>query len=93
MDDALLRAALGTAAGLVMGGLYFGGLWITANRAAAARNPQMLFGISFLGRSALLLVAFYPLLLLGWESAAGWMCGFLAARKMWTSSKGRGAAP
>ena len=86
----MLKAIVGSAAGLLMGGLYFGGLWFTVNRVAGARNPQLLLGISFLGRSALLLAAFYLLLLPGWEAAAGGMFGFLAARKTWTLAKGRG---
>jgi len=86
----VLKAIVGSAAGLLMGGLYFGGLWFTVNRVAGARNPQLLLGISFLGRSALLLAAFYLLLLPGWEAAAGGMFGFLAARKTWTLAKGRG---
>ena len=90
MDFNVLRAIGGAAAGLLMGGLYFGGLWITVNRVVGARNPQLLLGVSFLGRFALLLAAFYLLLLPGWEAAAGGMFGFLAARKTWTSAKGRG---
>lgn len=86
----MLKAIVGSAAGLLMGGLYFGGLWFTVNRVAGARNPQLLLGVSFLGRSALLLAAFYLLLLPGWEAAAGGMFGFLAARKTWTLAKGRG---
>lgn len=86
----VLNAIAGATAGLLMGGLYFGGLWLTVNRAAGARNPQLLLGASFLGRSALLLAAFYLLLLPGWEGAAGGMVGFLAARKAWTRAKGRG---
>jgi F1F0 ATPase subunit 2 len=89
MEFNVLKTIVGAAAGLLMGGLYFGGLWFTVNQVVGARNPQVLFGVSFLGRSALLLAAFYLLLLMGWEAAAGGMFGFLAARKAWTSARGR----
>ena len=90
MDISWVKTVAGAGAGLLIGGLYFGGLWLTVNRVAEAQNPQFLIGASFLGRAALVVAAFYLLLLPGWETAAGGMCGFLIARKTWTSAAGRG---
>ncbi len=43
------------AAGLVLGGLYFAGLWWTLERLGRWRQPAVVLGVSFLVRAALLM--------------------------------------
>ncbi len=45
------------AAGLVLGGLYFAGLWWTLERLGRWRQPAVGLGVSFLVRAALLMTA------------------------------------
>ena len=46
-------------AGLLMGGLYFGGLWLTVQRLQDARQPALLALGSLIGRLAVLLLSLY----------------------------------
>ena len=45
------------AAGLVLGGLYFAGLWWTLERLGRWRQPAVALGVSFFVRAALLMSA------------------------------------
>ncbi len=45
------------AAGLVLGGFYFAGLWWTLERLGRWRQPAVALGVSFLVRAALLMTA------------------------------------
>jgi F1F0 ATPase subunit 2 len=46
----LLLLPLAGLLGLVLGCVYFGGLWLTVRRLPTAQNPAMLTLLSFLGR-------------------------------------------
>jgi F1F0 ATPase subunit 2 len=46
-------------AGLVLGTLFFGGLWFTVKRAVASTNPSIVILVSFVLRMAIVLVGFY----------------------------------
>jgi F1F0 ATPase subunit 2 len=45
--------------GIVLGGVCFGGLWWTVRRGLASGSPALWFGLSALGRMAVVLVGFY----------------------------------
>ncbi len=47
------------AAGLAGGFLFYGGLWMTVKKGMSMKRPQLLFAVSFLLRSAIVVVAFY----------------------------------
>ncbi len=46
-------------AGLLVGAMYFGGLWWTVNRSVATSSPALLFVCSFALRTAIAVAAFY----------------------------------
>ncbi len=77
--------ALSVAAGVGLGLLYFGGLWLTVRRLAGSRRPAMLFGASFVVRLALTVVGFYFVMDGSWERALACLGGFLIARQILTS--------
>lgn len=52
----ILAAAL---AGALLGGLYFGGLWLTIERVQRSKRPGFLLFISFLIRLGLVMAGFY----------------------------------
>lgn len=58
MNDWLLLATA-LIAGLVMGALYFGGLWLTVQRLSDARQPALLALGSLAGRLGMLLLGLY----------------------------------
>ena len=74
-----LLAAL--ALGMVLGGVFFGGLWWTVRRGLTSRAPGLWFGLSALGRMTSVFAGFY-LLARGGGSSRVLACllGLLLAR-------------
>jgi F1F0 ATPase subunit 2 len=77
-DIGLVIEAL--AAGMVLGGLFFGGLWWTVRRGLTAAHPALWFGLSALVRMAITVSGLYYIARLGWASLLACLCGFLIAR-------------
>jgi len=77
-DVELITAPL--AAGMVLGILFFGGLWWTVNRGLTAALPAVWFGLSTLVRVAVTVCALYYFARLGLPSLIACLCGFLIAR-------------
>lgn len=50
---------VGLGAGLVLGMVYFGGLWLTSTRINRSRHAPLLTAGSFLGRCAIILAGLY----------------------------------
>jgi F1F0 ATPase subunit 2 len=75
----LIAAAF--AAGLVLGTLFFGGLWWTVSRTLTATAPAVWFGISALLRMAVTVTGLYYVARLGWPSLIACLCGLLVARR------------
>ena len=50
----LLNLAIGCAAGIALGAVFFGGLWLTARRLIARPHPGLLALLSLVGRMAVL---------------------------------------
>jgi F1F0 ATPase subunit 2 len=68
------------AAGMVLGTVFFGGLWWTVSRALTATLPAMWFGLSALLRMAIAVSGLYGVARLGWPSLIACLCGLLVAR-------------
>jgi len=69
-------------AGLVLGGVFFGGLWWTVRRGVVSKQPAMLFMCSFLLRMGITVSGF---LLIGrgdWKRLVVCLIGFVMARLM-----------
>ena len=46
-------------AGLALGTIFFGGLWVTVKKAVASKIPALWFIVSFFLRAGIMLVGFY----------------------------------
>ena len=77
-DIGILIGAL--AAGMLLGTVFFGGLWWTVSRALNATVPAMWFGLSALLRIAITVSGLYFVARLGWPSLVACLCGLLVAR-------------
>jgi F1F0 ATPase subunit 2 len=70
--------------GVLLGGLYFAGLWWSLAPTRRWRKPFMALGLSWLLRSVLALAGFAALLHAGGPWALGLaLLGFLLARSAW----------
>ena len=80
-------------AGLLLGGVFFGGLWWTVRRGVVSKQPAMLFMCSFLLRMGITVSGF---LLLGrgdWKRLVVCLVGFVMARLVviWLTRQPMGA--
>lgn len=71
---------LALAAGMALGLFFFGGLWLTVRQLPTSPSPALLLLASFVGRTALTLVAFYFVMGGRWERLLACLAGFLLAR-------------
>ena len=67
-------------AGMVLGTLFFAGLWWTVSHGLPATHPAMWFGFSALLRMAITVWGLYYVARLGWPALTASLCGLLAAR-------------
>lgn len=77
------RLFLALIAGLVLGGAYFGGLYLTVQRLARSSSPKLLLTVSFGVRLLMVLLAFYLLSAWGIWAMMIAMGGFMLARLLW----------
>lgn len=75
--------------GVVLGLIYFVGLWITVNKVGGVRRPYVLLAGSFLLRTALVLAGFYLLLLYNWVYLVLAMITFIITRHLVIQRKGK----
>ena len=69
------------ALGLVLGAVFFGGLWWTVRRGLTSSTPGLWFGLSALGRMAAVFASFYFLARGGgWSQVLACLLGLLIAR-------------
>jgi F1F0 ATPase subunit 2 len=72
--------ALVFAAGLLLGGVFFGGLWWTVQQGLASKRPALLFLVSLLLRTGVVLGGFYVLGGDDWLRLVVCLLGFVCAR-------------
>jgi F1F0 ATPase subunit 2 len=77
-DIGLVIGAL--AAGMLLGTVFFGGLWWTVTRGLTATVPAVWFGLSALLRMVIAVSGLYYFARLGLPSLIACLCGLLAAR-------------
>lgn len=70
----------GAAAGLVLGGLYFGGLWWSVARLKKVERKKLFLFISWVVRSVLLCGGLYALAVYDAQALLSGAAGLLAAR-------------
>lgn len=71
-----------TAAGFVLGALFFGGLWFTVKKSVSAKNPAWWIFGSLIVRMAIALLGFYYMSQFGWQAMLLGLFGFITARFM-----------
>ncbi|MGP8215538.1 MAG: ATP synthase subunit I [Bacteroidia bacterium] len=79
MNDIVYMAAA-FVCGLVLGTLYFGGLWLTVKKAVTSKIPAIWFLTSFLFRVGVTLIGFYYISQNNWQRLLICLVGFVAAR-------------
>lgn len=68
------------AAGVLLGGMFFGGLWWTVNKVIASHRSAVWLLGSLLLRTGITLGGFYLFASGGWKSLMACLLGFIAAR-------------
>lgn len=77
----LFSLALAWVAGLLLGTIFFGGLWWTVRMSVTAQRPALLFFASWLLRMSIALAGFYFVGRAGlWQRLLACMIGFIMAR-------------
>ena len=79
----VLTLAFDLTAGLMLGAIFYGGLWWTVRRVCAGAAGLWLVA-SFLLRSAVALAGFYAIARATWSGAIACLVGFFAARMVVT---------
>jgi F1F0 ATPase subunit 2 len=79
MNDTL-SLALAFATGVLLGAIFFGGLWWTVRKGLSSNQPALWFLGSLLLRSSLVLAGFYFVARGHWERVVVCLLGFVAAR-------------
>jgi F1F0 ATPase subunit 2 len=59
IDNTILQLVIAALGGIVLGVIYFGGLWLTINRLRDSQHLSLLLGGSFLLRMTLVMGGFY----------------------------------
>jgi F1F0 ATPase subunit 2 len=77
-ETIILVAAL--AAGILLGAIFFGGLWWTVRKGVTAKNPALWFLGSVLLRMGIALAGFYLVARGDWKKLLLCLLGFLIAR-------------
>jgi F1F0 ATPase subunit 2 len=71
---------LALAAGLLLGSVFFGGLWWTVRKGVSSTHPALWFLGSLLLRMGLVLVGFYFVGRGSWQRLVACLLGFIVAR-------------
>lgn len=75
-----LNLTLASIAGMMLGAIFFGGLWWTVRKAVTAKHPALWFFGSMLLRTCIVLLGFYFILGDDWERLLAGLLGFIVAR-------------
>jgi F1F0 ATPase subunit 2 len=76
----ILMLTLSLLSGILLGFLFFGGLWLTLSHLPGSREPSLFVLTSFLARSALCLLGFYLIGKGGLEMLAFSLAGFVLSK-------------
>ncbi len=80
MINEILFMALVFTGGMLLGVLFFGGLWFTVKKAVLSKTPALWISGSFFFRVGLTLAGFYFIASGNWQRLASCMLGFILAR-------------
>ncbi|HSZ24785.1 MAG TPA: ATP synthase subunit I [Cytophagaceae bacterium] len=68
------------ALGIILGSIFFGGLWLTVKYGVTSKIPVVIFTVSFFIRTGITLVGFYYIYPNGWKKILICLLGFIIAR-------------
>jgi len=71
-------------AGIVIGIVFFGGLWFTVKQMAKSKTPTVWLIVSFIFRVSITLLGFYFIAVGSWQRLLICVAGFIAARYLVT---------
>jgi F1F0 ATPase subunit 2 len=80
MMNEVFSSVLSLAAGVLLGAIFFGGLWWTVRRSLASGQPALWFLGSLLLRTSIALAGFYCIARGHWERLLVCLLGFVTAR-------------
>ena len=83
MND-MAMLALSGGAGVLLGAIFFGGLWWTVRRSLSSKQPALWLLGSFLLRTSLILTGFYFVAGGYWARLSACLLGFVAGRLLVT---------
>jgi F1F0 ATPase subunit 2 len=84
-----LTLVLAWMAGVILGAIFFGGLWWTVNKGVSSERPALWFFSSLLVRMSIVLAGFYIVGGRQWERLLLCLLGFVMARFVVTGLTGR----
>jgi F1F0 ATPase subunit 2 len=76
----ILYIVLAFIAGLVLGTVFFGGLWFTVKKSVASRTPVLWIFGSFIFRVSITMIGFYFISYGSWQRLLISLLGFIVAR-------------
>ena len=76
----LIAILISISSGIILGMVYFGGLWLTLQRVRTTKQPALLTLASFMGRSALCILGFYLISGIGLRGLALCLAGFVLVK-------------
>ncbi len=79
MNDVLILICV-AAMGVLLGILFFGGLWLTVVNGLNSKNPALWFMLSFILRIVAVLLGFYYVSQGHWQRFVACLLGFIIAR-------------
>jgi len=83
MDEIVTLVSAGVA-GLLLGGIFFGGLWWTVRKGVSVKRPALLFMVSLVLRTAVTVAGFAVVGDGHWQRLLACLLGFAIARFMVT---------
>jgi F1F0 ATPase subunit 2 len=72
--------ALALVAGILLGAIFFGGLWWTVRKGVTAKHPALWFFASMLLRTSIVVLGFYFVMGDDWMKLLAGLFGFIVAR-------------
>ena len=76
----LLSLVFALIAGIMLGAIFFGGLWWTVRKGVSAKHPAFWFLGSMLLRTCIVVLGFYFILGDSWQRLLAGLLGFIVAR-------------
>lgn len=75
-----MNLLLALVTGVLLGGIFFGGLWWTVRKGVSSKQPALWFSVSLLLRMSIALSGFYFIAHDHWEKLLVCLLGFALAR-------------